>query len=92
MGEGRTSEQGAARVSGGIIKMTSITDVVERPQASAAAEGEQVSWLSEKRLLSQRLGRLQQAVARLECEKTKLKQLIAGLRRALEQVERERRN
>ncbi|XP_074740603.1 centrosome-associated protein CEP250-like [Strix uralensis] len=57
----------------------------------AAAEGEQLSWLLEKRLLSQRLERLQQAVARLELEKKELKQLIAELRRTLEQVERERR-
>ncbi|XP_076208166.1 uncharacterized protein LOC143167043 isoform X4 [Aptenodytes patagonicus] len=57
----------------------------------AIAEGEQLSWLSEKRLLSQRLECLQRAVARLEHEKTELKQLNAELRRTLEQVERERR-
>ncbi|NXR02763.1 CP250 protein, partial [Sagittarius serpentarius] len=57
----------------------------------AIAEGEQLSWLSEKRLLSQQLERLQQAVARLELEKTNLRQLNAELRRTLEQVERERR-
>ncbi|XP_071671631.1 uncharacterized protein [Patagioenas fasciata] len=57
----------------------------------AAAEGEQLSWLSEKRRLSQRLECLQGAVARLELEKTELKQYNAELRRTLEQVERERR-
>ncbi|NXO52537.1 CP250 protein, partial [Aramus guarauna] len=57
----------------------------------AIAEGEQLSWLSEKRLLSQRLERLQRAVAKLQLEKTELKQLNAELRRTLEQVERERR-
>ncbi|XP_074698814.1 uncharacterized protein LOC141931053 isoform X2 [Strix aluco] len=57
-----------------------------RRDVLAAAEGEQLSWLSEKRLLSQRLERLQQTVARLELEKKELKQLIAELRRTLEQV------
>ncbi|KAM9650014.1 uncharacterized protein ACIBXB_011990 [Morphnus guianensis] len=57
----------------------------------AIAEGEQLSWLSEKRLLSQQLECLQRAVARLELEKAELKQLNAELRRTLEQVERERR-
>ncbi|KAM6404492.1 uncharacterized protein O9250_009183 [Rhynochetos jubatus] len=57
----------------------------------ATAEREQLSWLSEKRLLSQWLEHLLQAVARLECEKVELKQLIAELRRTLEEVERERR-
>ena len=52
----------------------------------AIAEGEQLSWLSEKRLLLQRLESLQRAVARLELEKTELKQLNAELRRTLEQV------
>ncbi|XP_071671723.1 uncharacterized protein [Patagioenas fasciata] len=52
----------------------------------AAAEGEQLSWLSEKRRLSQRLECLQGAVARLELEKTELKQYNAELRRTLEQV------
>ncbi|XP_008945178.1 PREDICTED: centrosome-associated protein CEP250, partial [Merops nubicus] len=57
----------------------------------AAAEGEQLSWLSERRLLLQRLERLQQAVARLELEKMELKQLNAEFRRTLERVECERR-
>ena len=52
----------------------------------AIAEGEQLSWLSEKRLLSQQLECLQRAVARLELEKAELKQLNAELRRTLEQV------
>lgn len=52
----------------------------------ATAEGEQLSWLSEKRLLSQRLEHLQQEVARLRLEKAELKQLNAELKRALEQV------
>ncbi|XP_074427645.1 uncharacterized protein LOC141736893 isoform X3 [Larus michahellis] len=55
------------------------------------AEGQRLSWLSEKRLLSQRLERLQRAVARLDQEKTELKQYSAELRRTLEEVERERR-
>ncbi|XP_050770536.1 centrosome-associated protein CEP250-like isoform X2 [Gymnogyps californianus] len=63
----------------------------DRFHHQATAEGEQLSWLSEKRLLSQRLEHLQRAVARLEVEKTELKQLNAELRRTLEQVERERR-
>ncbi|XP_074461593.1 uncharacterized protein LOC141750444 isoform X1 [Larus michahellis] len=57
----------------------------------AIAEGQRLSWLSEKRLLSQRLERLQRAVARLDREKTELKQYSAELRRTLEEVERERR-
>ncbi|XP_074427914.1 centrosome-associated protein CEP250-like [Larus michahellis] len=60
-------------------------------QDVATAEGQRLSWLSEKRLLSQRLERLQQAVARLDREKTELKQYSAELRRTLEEVERERR-
>lgn len=52
----------------------------------AIAEGEQLSWVTEKRLLLQRLECLQQAIARLEHEKTELKQLNAELRRTLEQV------
>ncbi|XP_074698816.1 uncharacterized protein LOC141931053 isoform X3 [Strix aluco] len=67
------------------------TEKHRRDVLQAAAEGEQLSWLSEKRLLSQRLERLQQTVARLELEKKELKQLIAELRRTLEQVEHERR-
>ncbi|XP_050763490.1 centrosome-associated protein CEP250-like isoform X2 [Gymnogyps californianus] len=63
----------------------------DRFHHQAIAEGEQLSWLSEKRLLSQRLEHLQRAVARLELEKTEVKQLNAELRRTLEQVERERR-
>ncbi|KFW74285.1 Centrosome-associated protein CEP250, partial [Manacus vitellinus] len=57
----------------------------------AVAEGEQLSWLSEKRLMSQSLECLQRTVARLEDEKVELKQQNAELRRTLEQVERERR-
>ncbi|XP_074698827.1 centrosome-associated protein CEP250 isoform X3 [Strix aluco] len=71
--------------------MVSERDTDRFHHQQAAAEGEQLSWLSEKRLLSQRLEHLQQAVARLELEKTELKQLNAELRRTLEQVERERR-
>lgn len=52
----------------------------------ATAGGEQLSWLSEKRLLSQRLEHLQQEVARLQLEKAELKQLNAELKRTLEQV------
>ncbi|KAM6054218.1 LOW QUALITY PROTEIN: uncharacterized protein VSU04_011452 [Chlamydotis macqueenii] len=63
----------------------------DRFHHQAIAEGEQLSWLSEKRLLSQRLEGLQRAVARLEVEKTELQQLNAELGRTLEQVERERR-
>ncbi|KAK4812731.1 hypothetical protein QYF61_018280 [Mycteria americana] len=63
----------------------------DRFHLPAIAEVEQLSWLSEKRLLSQRLESLQRAVARLELEKAELKQLNAELRRTLEQVERERR-
>ncbi|XP_068275661.1 centrosome-associated protein CEP250 isoform X2 [Nyctibius grandis] len=63
----------------------------DRFHHQAVAEGEQLPWLSEKRLLLQRLECLQQAVERLEHEKMELKQLNAELRRTLEQVERERR-
>ncbi|XP_050770538.1 centrosome-associated protein CEP250-like isoform X4 [Gymnogyps californianus] len=71
--------------------MVSERDTDRFHHQQATAEGEQLSWLSEKRLLSQRLEHLQRAVARLEVEKTELKQLNAELRRTLEQVERERR-
>ncbi|XP_027760638.1 centrosome-associated protein CEP250-like, partial [Empidonax traillii] len=57
----------------------------------AVAEGEQLSWLSEKRLTLQSLECLQRTVARLEDEKVELKQQNAELRRTLEQVEHERR-
>lgn len=53
--------------------------------------GENLSWLLEKKLLWQRLECLQQAVARLEHEKSELKQLNVELKITLEQVERERR-
>ncbi|NXL89550.1 CP250 protein, partial [Alectura lathami] len=71
------------------LETTHIVSSVYTQQA--IAEGEQPSWLSEKKLLWQQLECLQQAVARLEHEKTELKQLNAELRRTLEQVERERR-
>ncbi|XP_014741683.1 PREDICTED: centrosome-associated protein CEP250 [Sturnus vulgaris] len=57
----------------------------------AVAEGEQLSWLSEKRLMLQSLECLQRAVAKLEDEKVELKQQNTELRRTLEQVEHERR-
>ncbi|XP_075032013.1 uncharacterized protein LOC142094075 [Calonectris borealis] len=72
--------------------MVSERDTDRFHHQQAVAEGEQLSWLSEKRILSQRLECLQRAVARQELEKTELKQLNAELRRTLEQVERERRS
>ncbi|XP_023795758.1 LOW QUALITY PROTEIN: centrosome-associated protein CEP250 [Cyanistes caeruleus] len=57
----------------------------------AVAEGEQLSWLSEKRLMLQSLECLQRAIAKLEDEKVELKQQNTELRRTLEQVEHERR-
>nr|XP_030144810.3 centrosome-associated protein CEP250 isoform X2 [Taeniopygia guttata] len=57
----------------------------------AVAEGEQLSWLSEKRLMLQSLECLQRAVAKLEDDKVELKQQNTELRRTLEQVEYERR-
>ncbi|OWK50835.1 Centrosome-associated protein CEP250 [Lonchura striata] len=57
----------------------------------AVAEGEQLSWLSEKRLMLQSLECLQRAVAKLEDDKVELKQQNTELRRTLEQVEHERR-
>lgn len=54
-------------------------------------EEEQLAAGAERRLLQQRLERLQRAVARLEHDKTQLEQLNTQLRRTLEQVERERR-
>ncbi|XP_069634663.1 centrosome-associated protein CEP250-like [Haliaeetus albicilla] len=66
--------------------MVSERDTDRFHHQQAIAEGEQLSWLSEKRLLSQQLECLQRAVARLELEKAELKQLNAELRRTLEQV------
>ncbi|KAL9834856.1 centrosome-associated protein CEP250 isoform 2-T2 [Geothlypis trichas] len=63
----------------------------DRFRQQAVAEGEQLSWLSEKRLMLQSLEYLQQAVAKLEDEKVELKQQNTELRRTLEQVEHERR-
>ncbi|XP_077643164.1 centrosome-associated protein CEP250 isoform X4 [Lonchura striata] len=60
-------------------------------QQQAVAEGEQLSWLSEKRLMLQSLEYLQRAVAKLEDDKVELKQQNTELRRTLEQVEHERR-
>lgn len=50
--------------------------------------GENLSWLLEKKLLWQRLECLQQAVARLEHEKSELKQLNVELKITLEQVKK----
>ncbi|XP_027574919.2 centrosome-associated protein CEP250 isoform X1 [Pipra filicauda] len=72
-------------------RMVSERDTDRFHQQQAVAEGEQLSWLSEKRLMSQSLECLQRTVARLEDEKVELKQQNAELRRTLEQVERERR-
>ncbi|KAM6378105.1 centrosome-associated protein CEP250-like [Pluvialis apricaria] len=55
------------------------------------AEGQQLPWPSEKRLLSERVECLERAVAQLDLEKTELKIYSADLRRTLEEVERERR-
>ncbi|KAI1233264.1 hypothetical protein IHE44_0004431, partial [Lamprotornis superbus] len=68
-------------------------DLMESPlnAQQAVAEGEQLSWLSEKRLMLQSLEYLQTAVAKLEDEKVELKQQNTELRRTLEQVEHERR-
>ncbi|XP_066186562.1 centrosome-associated protein CEP250 isoform X2 [Sylvia atricapilla] len=63
----------------------------DRFHLQAVAEGEQLSWLSEKRLVLQSLECLQQAVAKLENERVELKQQNTELRRTLEQVEHERR-
>uniref|UniRef100_A0A8D2P4M1 Centrosomal protein 250 n=1 Tax=Zosterops lateralis melanops TaxID=1220523 RepID=A0A8D2P4M1_ZOSLA len=52
----------------------------------AVAEGEQLSWLSEKRLMLQSLECLQRAVAKLENERVELKQQNTELKRTLEQV------
>uniref|UniRef100_A0A8C3QZ31 Centrosome-associated protein CEP250 n=1 Tax=Cyanoderma ruficeps TaxID=181631 RepID=A0A8C3QZ31_9PASS len=63
----------------------------DRFHQQAVAEGEQLSWLSEKRLMLQNLECLQRAVAKLENERVELKQQNTALRRTLEQVEHERR-
>ncbi|XP_048177963.1 centrosome-associated protein CEP250 isoform X2 [Corvus hawaiiensis] len=63
----------------------------DRFHPQAVAEGEQLSCLSEKRLMLQSLECLQRAVARLEDEKVELKQQNTELRGTLEQVEHERR-
>ncbi|KAM9650015.1 uncharacterized protein ACIBXB_011991 [Morphnus guianensis] len=82
---------GTLREEIAILQSTVSERDTDRFHHQAIAEGEQLSWLSEKRLLSQQLECLQRAVARLELEKAELKQLNAELRRTLEQVERERR-
>ncbi|XP_053814669.1 centrosome-associated protein CEP250 [Vidua chalybeata] len=72
-------------------RMISERDTDRFHQQQAVAEGEQLSRLSEKRLMLQSLECLQQAVAKLEAEKVELKQQNTELRRTLEQVEHERR-
>ncbi|XP_056363140.1 centrosome-associated protein CEP250-like [Oenanthe melanoleuca] len=72
-------------------RMVSERDAEQFHQQQAVAEGEQLSWLSEKRLMLQSLECLQRAVAKLEDEKVELKQQNTELRRTLEQVEHERR-
>ncbi|XP_053849124.1 centrosome-associated protein CEP250 [Vidua macroura] len=72
-------------------RMISERDTDRFHQQQAVAEGEQLSRLSEKRLMLQSLECLQQAVAKLEAEKMELKQQNTELRRTLEQVEHERR-
>ncbi|XP_054130361.1 centrosome-associated protein CEP250-like [Melozone crissalis] len=72
-------------------RMISERDTDRFHQQQALAEGEQLSWLSEKRLMLQSLECLQRAVAKLEDEKVELNQQNTELRRTLEQVEHERR-
>ncbi|XP_039419512.1 centrosome-associated protein CEP250 [Corvus cornix cornix] len=72
-------------------RMVSERDTDRFHQQQAVAEGEQLSCLSEKRLMLQSLECLQRAVARLEDEKVELKQQNTELRGTLEQVEHERR-
>ncbi|XP_057891973.1 centrosome-associated protein CEP250 isoform X1 [Melospiza georgiana] len=72
-------------------RMISERDTDRFRQQQALAEGEQLSWLSEKRLMLQSLECLQRAVAKLEDEKVELNQQNTELRRTLEQVEHERR-
>ncbi|XP_039567222.1 centrosome-associated protein CEP250 [Passer montanus] len=72
-------------------RMISERDTDRFHQQQAVAEGEQLSWLSEKRLMLQSLECLQRAVAKLEDEKVELRQQNTELRRTLEQVEHERR-
>ncbi|XP_062361087.1 centrosome-associated protein CEP250 [Cinclus cinclus] len=72
-------------------RMVSERDTDRFHQQQAVAEGEQLSWLSEKRLMLQSLECLQRAVAKLEDEMVELKQQNTELRRTLEQVEHERR-
>ncbi|CAN8191614.1 unnamed protein product, partial [Coccothraustes coccothraustes] len=67
-------------------RMISERDTDRFQQQQAVAEGEQLSWLSEKRLMLQSLECLQQAVAKLEDEKVELRQQNTELRRTLEQV------
>ncbi|XP_016158603.1 PREDICTED: centrosome-associated protein CEP250 [Ficedula albicollis] len=72
-------------------RMVSERDADRFHQQQAIAEGEQLSWLSEKRLMLQSLECLQRAVAKLGDEKVELEQQNTELRRTLEQVEHERR-
>uniref|UniRef100_A0A669QQS9 Centrosomal protein 250 n=1 Tax=Phasianus colchicus TaxID=9054 RepID=A0A669QQS9_PHACC len=61
---------------------------VKDSNVEAIGGSENLSWLLEKKLLWQRLECLQQAVARLEHEKSELTQLNAELRITLEQVKK----
>ncbi|XP_053921384.1 centrosome-associated protein CEP250-like isoform X2 [Cuculus canorus] len=64
---------------------------IEALNNQAIAEGEQQSWLSEKRFFLRQLECLQRTVAKLVEEKMELKEFNAELRRTLKEVERERR-
>ncbi|RMB95561.1 hypothetical protein DUI87_27671 [Hirundo rustica rustica] len=68
-------------------RMVSERDTDRFHQQQAVAEGEQLSWLSEKRLMLQSLECLQRAVAKLENESVELKQQNTELRTTLEQEE-----
>ncbi|XP_019406256.1 PREDICTED: centrosome-associated protein CEP250 isoform X2 [Crocodylus porosus] len=60
-------------------------------QQAMEEEAKQPPWGAERKLLQERLEQLQQAIARLEHDKTEQEQLNAQLRKTLEQVECERR-
>ncbi|XP_051489294.1 centrosome-associated protein CEP250-like isoform X2 [Apus apus] len=82
---------GALRAETAVLQSMVSEGDTDRFPHQVVTEGEQLLWLSEKRLLLQQVECLCQALARLELEKSDLKEYNSDLRRTLEQVERERR-
>ncbi|XP_069731259.1 centrosome-associated protein CEP250-like [Phaenicophaeus curvirostris] len=96
MAERQATVQAARREEAALEKARSLQEEVatlERKleDTEAFAEGQQQSWLSEKSFLLQQLECLQGMIAKLEEEKTELKEFNAELKRTLKEVEHERR-